>query len=103
MAGRPFKPRCVAHIPNITVFKPAGVPARELKRVTIHWDELEALRLVNLEGCDQKQAAERMNVSRPTVGRMLRETRRKITHALVHGEALLLEQGRAPIDRIRKD
>ena len=98
MAARPFKPRCVAYIPGVTVFKPAGVPAKYLTQVTVHLDELEALRLVNIEGLDQEQAAQQMGVSRPTVGRMLKEARRKITQALVNGEALLLEHGKAPIN-----
>jgi predicted DNA-binding protein (UPF0251 family) len=94
---RPFKTRCIANVPGITVFKPAGIPARELTKVKIHFDELEAIRLVDGEGLDQAQAAERMKVSRPTVGRILGRVRKKIARALVEGEALFIEQGDAPV------
>lgn len=95
---RPFKPRCIAHLPQVTVFKPAGIPAPLLTRAEIHFDELEAIRLVDGEGLDQAQAAERMKVSRPTVGRILKRVRRKIAKALVEGEALFIEQGAAPVE-----
>ena len=97
---RPFKTRCVARLPGVTVFKPAGVPAPQLKQVEIHLDELEAIRLVDGEGLDHAGAAERMKVSRPTVGRILERVRRKIAQALVEGQALMIEQGDAPIEHI---
>jgi predicted DNA-binding protein (UPF0251 family) len=97
---RPFKTRCIARLPGVTVFKPAGVPARELTPVEVHLDELEAIRLVDGEGLDQAQAAERMNVSRPTVCRILKRVRKKIAHALVEGEALFIEQGAAPVEHV---
>ncbi len=97
---RPYKTRCIAHLPGVTVFKPAGVPAKELTQVEIHLDELEAIRLVDGEGLDQAEAAERMKVSRPTVGRILKRVRKKIAQALVGGEALFIEQGDAPIKKI---
>ena len=95
---RPFKMRCVGRMPNVTVFKPAGVPARELQRVELHFDELEALRLVDGEGMDQAQAAEHMKISRPSVGRILERARRKVAQALVQGKAIFIEQGDAPVE-----
>lgn len=95
---RPFKMRCVARIPDVTVFKPAGVPAKQLRRVTLHLDEFEALRLVDGEGMDQAEAAIHMKVSRPSVGRILERARRKITQALVEGQAIFIEQGKAPVE-----
>jgi uncharacterized protein len=96
---RPFKMRCVAHTPDVTVFKPAGVPARQLKRVELHLDELEALRLVDGEGLEQEQAAESMRISRPSVGRTLERARRKVAQALVEGLAIFIEQGAAPVEQ----
>ena len=63
----------------------------------MHFDELEALRLSNLEDLDQEQTARRMGVSRATVGRILKRARKKITLALVEGHAVFLEEGAAPI------
>lgn len=97
---RPFKTRCIARLPSVTVFKPAGIPARELNRVEVHFDELEALRLVDGEDLDHSQAAEHMEVSRATVGRILERVRKKIAQALVEGKALFIEQGAAPIEHI---
>ena len=99
---RPFKTRCIAHLPGVTVFKPAGIPARELTKVEIHLDELEAIRLVDLEGLTHAQAAQEMKVSRPTVGRILGQVRKKITMALLEGKALFIEQGPAPVEHINK-
>ena len=98
--ARPFKTRCIARLPGVTVFKPAGILARELSRVEIHFDELEALRLVDGEDLDHSQAAERMKVSRATVGRILERVRKKIAQALVEGKALFIEQGDAPIEHV---
>lgn len=87
-------------MPGVCVFKPAGISIDRLKTVTIHFDELEALRLVNIEGLDQVTAAERMGVARQTVGRMLKDARRKITQALVNGEGMLIERGDAPLEHV---
>ncbi len=85
-------------MPEVTVFKPAGVPARQLERVNLHLDELEALRLVDGEGMDQAEAAQHIKVSRPSVGRILERARRKVAQALVQGQAIFIEQGDAPVE-----
>lgn len=51
------------------------------------------------EALNHAQAAERMKVSRPTVGRILERVRKKIALALVEGKALFIEQGDAPIEQ----
>ncbi len=56
-------------------------------------DEFEALRLADLEGLYQEEAARRMNVSRPTFSRIVDAARRKTADALVHGKALCIEGG----------
>ncbi|MBU0678712.1 MAG: DUF134 domain-containing protein [Verrucomicrobia bacterium] len=98
--SRPFKTRCIGPLPGVTVFKPAGVPATELEKVVIHLDELEAVRLVDGEGLDHAQAAQRMNVSRPTVSRILGRVHGKIAQALTEGQALFIQQGGAPVERV---
>jgi predicted DNA-binding protein (UPF0251 family) len=67
---RPCKCRLVAAQPPVSAFKPAGVPGRELESIELGLDELEALRLADLEGLYHDAAAERMGVSRPTFGRV---------------------------------
>ena len=64
-----------------------------LEEVALSLDELEALRLADLEGLYQDEAAERMGVSRPTFARIVETSRRKVAEALVHGRALRIAGG----------
>jgi len=90
---RPPKTRSIAGPPAVTVFKPAGVLARDIEWLTLGLDEFEALRLVDQEGLGQEQAAERMGVSRPTVTRLLGRARSKAARLLCEGLALAIEGG----------
>jgi predicted DNA-binding protein (UPF0251 family) len=65
----------------------------ELEEVALSVDELEALRLADLEGLYHDGAAERMGVSRATFGRIVETARRKVAEALVHGRALKIGGG----------
>ena len=58
-------------MPEVTYFKPAGIPLRVLEEVCLSVEEAEAIRLKDLEGLDQEQCAEGMNISRPTFQRVL--------------------------------
>jgi len=78
---------------EVLYFKPAGIPLRELDEVDISLEELEALRLKDLEGLEQEQGAVSMNVSRPTFQRILASARRKIAEALLHGKAIRIGGG----------
>jgi predicted DNA-binding protein (UPF0251 family) len=69
------------------------VPLDGLDRVTLLQDELEALRLADLEGLTQAEAAERMGVSRSTFQRMVARARRQVALALAEGRALQIEGG----------
>jgi len=91
--ARPPIPRRVEAMPEVTLFKPAGVPLRELEEVVLTVEELEALRLKDLEGLEQEECATRMNVSRPTFQRVLTSSRCKVADALVGGKALRVEGG----------
>ena len=90
---RPRCPRRVAAPPRCSYFKPAGVPMSRLEEVALSVDELEALRLADLEGLYQDAAAARMGVSRPTFARIVEAARRKVAEALVHGRALRIAGG----------
>ena len=50
--------------------------------------ELEAMRLVDLEGLSQEEAGEKMGISRGTIWRLLQEARRKTTTALSEGSRI---------------
>jgi len=90
---RPYCRRIVEIALRTDVFKPAGTPLGELAIVEMTLDELEALRLVDLDGLYQEDAAARMRVSRPTLGRIVESGRRKVADALVHRKALRIEGG----------
>jgi RNA polymerase sigma factor (sigma-70 family) len=66
----------------------------ELKQVDLHYDEVEALRLCDLEGLTQEQAGQQMGVSRGTVQRILTTARKKMASAIVNGEALILTESK---------
>ena len=90
---RPRQCRRVAMPPQSNYYKPRGVPLSVLEQVTLTVDELEALRLTDLEGLYQADAAERMGVSRQTLGRILESAHRKVADALVNAKALRIEGG----------
>ncbi len=85
--------RAVGGVPDVTLFKPAGVPVRALEQLPLAVDELEAIRLVDLEGLSHEQAAAAMGVSRQTVGRVLERGRASVAEALVTGKAILIGGG----------
>ena len=89
--SRPKKERCIRCKPNALYFKPRGIPLIQLEEVGLSLDELEAIRLADYEGLYHEQAAEKMNISRPTFGRILGEARRKLAEVLVEGKALRIE------------
>jgi predicted DNA-binding protein (UPF0251 family) len=89
---RPRRMRRICFTPNAVYFKPAGVPLRLLEEVVIRKDELEALRLQNLKGLGQEEAAKQMEISQPTFHRILQEARKKITDALINGKAIKIEK-----------
>ena len=90
------RPRCwrrVAGEPACKIFKPAGITASLLEEVVLSIDEFEAIRLADLDGLYHEQAAERMNISRQTFGRIIEAARGKVAKALVGGPTLRIEGG----------
>ena len=90
---RPRQCRRIGQLPQVTYYKPRGVPLRTLQHVDLTVDELEAIRLADLERLYQEQAAQRMNVSRQTFGRILDAAHAKVADALVNGKALSIQGG----------
>lgn len=91
--ARPPCTRRVKAPPPCSYFKPAGIPMPRLEEVALSVDEFEAIRLADLEGLYQDDAAARMGVSRPTFARIVEASRRKVAQALVHGRALRIGGG----------
>jgi len=90
---RPTKCRWVGQDLDVTYFKPKGVPLRQLAEVRLTVEELEAVRLKDVEGLEQQACAERMRVSRPTFHRVLQGARHKIALALTQGMAIRIAGG----------
>jgi predicted DNA-binding protein (UPF0251 family) len=99
---RPTCCRRVARSPRCGLFKPAGVACSSLSEVVVTVDEMEAIRLADLDGMYQEQAAERMNVSRQTFGRIIESARRKVAQALTQGQALRIEGGTVEVVTMRR-
>jgi len=90
---RPQKCRRVAYLPEVTYFKPAGIPLRFLEEVVLSVEEVEALRLKDIEGLEQEEGAVKMNISRPTFQRVLVSARQKIADAILNGKAVNIRGG----------
>lgn len=94
MSPRPKKPRncnCPHHLPGTLVIKPAGIPTKDLEKVILNLDELEALRLCDSEGLSQADAGVRMGVSRGTVQRLVNSGRKKIIDVILDSQALVIQ------------
>lgn len=90
---RPPKWRRVEFEPQITYFKPAGIPKFKLDELVLSIEEVEAIRLKDREGLEQEECAERMHVSRPTFFRILQSARSKLAEAIIEGKAIKIEGG----------
>jgi len=90
---RPRRRRILKRAPRPAIYKPAGVPLDGLRHTTLLHEELEALRLADLEGLTQAEAAKCMSVSRSTFQRIVTQARHQVALALVEGHALQIEGG----------
>ncbi|NMB41118.1 MAG: DUF134 domain-containing protein [Firmicutes bacterium] len=88
--SRPKKCRRVGFIPENQYFYPRQ---HCLEEVLVFIEEIEAVRLADLEGLEQAAAAEKMNISRGTFQRIVYSARKKIAEALVYGKAIRIEGG----------
>lgn len=92
----------VDFLPTSTYFKPAGIPLIELDEENLTVEELEALRLKDLEGLDQEQCAKQMQIARTTFQRVLYSAHLKVAAALVEGKSIRIEGGRYKMPACRR-
>jgi len=90
---RPQKDRIVKYSPDVSYFKPRGIPMIDLEEVVLTVDEREAVRLADLQGFSHEDAGKEMGVSRATFGRIVKRARKIIADALIHGKAIRVEGG----------
>jgi len=89
---RPCIRRRVFGRPNASYFKPAGIPLRNLEEVVLTLPEFEAVRLIDLNEEPQEQAAQKMQISQPTLSRILKTARKKLSDAIINGKAIKIEK-----------
>ncbi|MBN1494359.1 DUF134 domain-containing protein [Candidatus Peregrinibacteria bacterium] len=89
---RPRLPRHLKFQPNVYYFKPQGIPMRMLEEIILNPDELEAVKLYEIDSLEQIAAAKKMKISQPTFARIIKSAYKKICHAIVEGKAIRIEQ-----------
>ncbi len=94
---RPIKPRKIKFEPGATYFKPRAVPLSTLKEVNLSVDEIETVRLHDLEDCNQARCAKKMKISSSTFQRILTSAHKKIAEALIKGKAIKIWKKKSTI------
>ena len=95
---RPCRCRRIRCNPDSNYFKPRGIPLDMLEEINLTLDELEAVRLADLDGLYQEDAAKKMDISRQTFGNIVNSAHKKIADALLNGKALKIEGG--PVKKV---
>jgi len=92
---RPKKCRRVCGLPETRGFRPIAAKGQSIRHTPIVMtiDEFETVRLIDREGLNQEECAERMDVARTTAQAIYLRARRKLADALVEGRPLLIEGG----------
>lgn len=85
--------RTVSKIPKAERFIPVDLPMTELEKVNVKIEELEAMRLVDFEGLEHEEAANRMGVSRKTLWKDLKSARKTVIDALMNGKIIEIRGG----------
>jgi hypothetical protein len=83
----------VESLPLADYYQPRVPPGAPRGEATISIEEIEALRLVDLQGMSQEEAAASMGVSRKTLWRDLTSARRKLVEALINGWSIQIAGG----------
>ncbi len=91
---RPCRCRRIRCNPDTNYFKPRGIPLDGLEEVSLALDELEAIRLADLKGLYQEDAAKKMKISRQTFGNIIERAHKKIADVLLNAKALKIEGGK---------
>lgn len=85
---RPHKRRRIQGRVKSNYFKPAGIPLKEIEEINLTMPEFEAIRLIDFEETPQEEAAEKMKISQPTLSRILKSARKKVSEAIIKGKAI---------------
>lgn len=89
--GRKKKIRCIDFAPDVCIFLPTGCCAPN-GEIVLAKDEVEALRLKNIEGLDIVTGGKKMEISKSTFARIYESCVDKIADAIVNGKRIVLEK-----------
>ena len=90
---RPKRIKRIFFQPDVTYFKPVGIPMRHLKEKVLSFDEIEAIRLIDSERMGQTKASKKMKISQSTLSRLLKDGRGKIADAITKGYSIKIQGG----------
>ena len=99
---RPRKQRRIRGRPRSDYFKPAGVRMFNLSEIVLTPEEFETIRLIDFEQTPQEHAAKQMNISQPTLSRMLTSARKKISDAIINGKAIRIDKNHERLNKADK-
>ncbi|KUO52740.1 MAG: hypothetical protein APF76_14155 [Desulfitibacter sp. BRH_c19] len=91
--ARPPKWKKVEFIPNIQHFVPLDIHSKDMEENILRIEEVEAIRLKDVEKLEQEEAAEKMEVSRQTFQRILNNAREKVADSIINGKAIRIDGG----------
>jgi predicted DNA-binding protein (UPF0251 family) len=91
---RPHKRRKIQGRVKSDYFKPAGIPLKHIEEINLTMPEFEAIRLIDFQELSQEQAGEKMHISQPTLSRILKSGRKKISEAIINGKAIKINKYR---------
>lgn len=92
---RPRKHRRIGFDPSFNEFGPTGGPCHD-EVIILKLEEVEAIRLMDLEGLDQQGCADQMGIGRTTLQRIYKDARRKVADSLINGKRLIIENQMEP-------
>lgn len=75
------------------IFKPQAIPLSKLAKINLGHDEIEAMRLVDMQHMRQEDAAKKMGISSATIQRIIETAREKLVKALIEGHAIVIDGG----------
>ena len=88
---RPCINRRVRGTPNSSYFKPSGIRMNKLEETSLTLSEFEAIRLIDFLEKSKEEAGKEMEISQPTLSRILKSARKKISDAIINGKAIKIK------------
>ena len=98
-------PKCrkICSFPDYYSFIPEDANSKSIDTIMLSLDEYETIRLLDYDGLNQVECANRMGVARTTVTAMYESARRKLVSAIIEGKRLRIAGGNIELDRERSN